>query len=103
MLYTYLWEFEVSTDLVADFELHYGKTGTWVRLFRLSPDYIDTLLLKDKTDPGRYLTIDRWRSEEALLAFKSEYYLQYAQLDKHCEGLTLSERSLGEFSELKPS
>lgn len=100
--YTYLWEFEVSLELVADFEKQYGPAGTWAQLFRRSPDYIETLLLKDKAVPGRYLTVDRWRSEDAYLTFKSAFATQYAQLDNECERLTVGERSLGGFSELSP-
>lgn len=98
--YTYLWQFDVAAELVEDFEQHYGQAGVWVQLFRQSPDYIETLLLKDNLVPGRYLTVDRWRTEEAFLMFKSEFCAQYAQLDKDCEGLTMAERSLGGFSEL---
>ncbi|MGH8166635.1 MAG: antibiotic biosynthesis monooxygenase family protein, partial [Woeseiaceae bacterium] len=100
--YTYLWEFEVSPELVADFEQHYGPAGTWAQLFRCSPDYIETLLLKDNAAPGRYLTVDRWRSEDAYLTFKSAFARQYAQLDNECEQLTVGERLLGGFSELSP-
>jgi len=100
--YTYLWEFEVSPELVVDFEQHYGPAGPWAQLFSRSPDYIETLLLKDNAVPGRYLTVDRWRSEEAYLTFKSAFAAQYAQLDNECEQLTVGERSLGGFSELPP-
>jgi hypothetical protein len=98
----YLWEFNVSPALVADFERHYGSAGTWAQLFSRSPDYIGTLLLKDNTVSGRYLTIDRWRNEEAYLLFRSVYATQYAELDNECEQLTIDERSLGTFSELPP-
>jgi heme-degrading monooxygenase HmoA len=101
--YTYLWEFEVSPEFVADFEQHYGPNGTWAQLFRQSPGYIGTLLLRDNAVPGRYLTIDRWHNEEAYLAFKSTFTTQYAQLDNECEKLTIGERSLGGFSELSPN
>jgi hypothetical protein len=101
--YTYLWEFEFSPGLVADFEQHYGPVGAWAQLFRRSPNYIETLLLKDSSVPGRYLTVDRWRSKPAYLAFKSTFATQYAQLDSECEQLTVGERSLGAFSELSPN
>ena len=100
--YTYLWEFEVSPELAADFERHYGPTGTWARLFRRSPDYIETSLLRDNAVPGRYLTVDRWRSEDAYIAFKSAFATQYVQLDNECAQLTVAERCLGGFSELSP-
>ena len=98
--YVHLWEFHVSPAWAADFERHYGPAGTWAQLFGLSPDYLGTLLLKDNTVPGRYLTIDRWRSEDAYRLFRSTYARQYAELDNECEQLTIDERSLGTFNEL---
>jgi hypothetical protein len=97
--YTYLWEFEVSRASESAFRQHYGPTGTWARLFRHSPAYIETLLLEDHAVSCRYLTIDRWQSEEAYLAFRSAFASQYEQLDNECEHLTLSERCLGAYHE----
>lgn len=70
-----------------------------MRLFRHSPGYIETLLLKDRSTSGRYLTVDRWRSEEAYTSFRDEFAQQYAQLDRECERLTTHEALLGAFSE----
>lgn len=100
--YTYVWEFRVAADLAAEFERHYGPAGTWAQLFGHSPDYIETLLLKDAATPGRYLTVDRWRSAEGFRSFRSRFAAQYEQLDATCETLTLDERSLGAFSESPP-
>jgi quinol monooxygenase YgiN len=71
-------------------------------LFRRSPDYIETLLLEDDVVPGRYLTVDRWRSKAAYLAFRAAFAEQYEQLDDECEQLTAAERSLGEFNDISP-
>lgn len=101
--YAYVWEFLVPPDKEHEFELNYGPTGTWAQLFRESPDYIETLLLKDKAVPGRYLTVDRWRTETAHHAFRAAFSKQYEQLDKACEHLTVEERSLGSFNELPPN
>lgn len=98
--YTYLWEFDVSLESQADFERHYAPAGTWAQLFSGSPDYIETLLLKDSEVPGRYLTVDRWRSKAAYVAFRKAFASQYAELDRECERLTISERCLGEFHEV---
>lgn len=97
--YTYVWEFKVPFDLQVEFERHYGADGTWVELFRRAPGYVETLLLKDRSIAGRYLTVDRWQSEKAYLAFRSEFSAQYAQLDSECERLTSSESFLGAFTE----
>lgn len=70
----------------------------FLSLFRNSPDFIETLLLKDKTVPGRYITLDRWSSEAAWRAFQVAYGAKYAQLDEACENLTEKEQSLGSYA-----
>ena len=99
--YAYLWEFQVDPDFEAEFVRRYGPAGAWARLFGQSPDYIETLLLKDNQISGRYLTLDRWRSETGYLAFKLAYAAQYAQLDLECERLTKGERAVGAYGELR--
>lgn len=74
--YSYVWEFLVSAGHRAAFEQHYGPEGTWVQLFRRFPGYRETLLLSDRSSPGRYLTIDRWQSEQAYLDFRSAFSAQ---------------------------
>ena len=96
--FVYLWEFQVKPGLEAEFELHYGPGGTWAQLFHGSPDFIETLLLKDKAVPGRYITVDHWRSEAAYQAFRSAFTPQYGKLDKECEQLTVNERLLGTYT-----
>jgi heme-degrading monooxygenase HmoA len=96
--YTYLWEFEVKAGMEPAFEAHYGPNGEWVALFRRSPDYLGTLLLRDRRRPQRYLTIDRWRSEEAYRRFRDEHDAQYREIDRLCEALTAREVSLGEYA-----
>ena len=97
--YTYLWEFIVDSDHVAEFVTHYGPDGSWVELFRQSPGYIQTLLLRDATDPRRFVTIDRWQSSEAYRGFRSNFSRQYADLDRRCANLTVRETLLGNFDE----
>jgi heme-degrading monooxygenase HmoA len=97
-LYVYLWEFEVSADRQLQFEHHYGPQGSWVALFRQAEGYVDTLLLKDRTQHLRYVTVDRWESEDAYRAFRSRYSREYEELDAVCAGLTAREASLGAFN-----
>jgi len=97
--YSYVWEFLVPADSIAEFERHYGRDGTWVGLFRRAQGYIETLLLSDRARAGRYITIDRWQSEEAYLAFRSDYAVDYAALDGECEKLTIGETCVGVFRE----
>ena len=96
--YAYLWEFQVRAERQAEFERHYGPQGTWATLFRQAPGYIETLLLQDRSQQLRYVTIDRWESVDAYRAFRSQYARQYEELDRLCGGLTTHEAALGEFS-----
>lgn len=97
--YTYLWEFIVETEHLDEFERHYGPQGSWAQLFRQSPGYIQTLLLRGSTDPSRFVTIDRWEDEEAYRRFRRTFSRQYADLDRRCDRLTMRETLIGEFSE----
>ncbi len=99
MSYTHVWEFQVSPDFQSEFEQHYRPGGTWARLFAGSAGYIETILLKDRTTAGRYLTLDRWRDEQAFQAFRSSFSRQYEQLDRECERLTTGERLIGMFTD----
>lgn len=71
-----------------------------MNLFRQSPGYLESLLLKDNAIPGRYVTVDRWISEDAHREFRASFAESYDRLDKDLGHLTVCERSLGAFSEL---
>ena len=60
-----------------------------------------TELLRDVTDPQRYLTIDRWDSKEAFKEFLSQWEYEYNSLDALCEGLADSESPLGRWESTK--
>jgi len=95
--YAYIWEFEVRSGREAEFELHYGPNGSWVQLFRTARGYIDTVLLRDRTQARRYVTIDRWESEHAYRDFRAMQATAFTVLDSRCEGLTSAERELGRY------
>jgi heme-degrading monooxygenase HmoA len=96
-MFIIIWEFQVHESSRAPFEALYGAEGAWVALFGSDPAYRGTELLRDHVVPGRYLTIDRWDSAQAYHAFKRNQAEAYAALDARGEGLTTSERLLGEF------
>ena len=92
-----LWEFQVKPDSISAFEKIYGPDGAWAQLFRKSPNYLGTELLRDLDHPGHYLALDRWTSREALQHFKQQHHSAYAALDLECEALTERETRLGDF------
>jgi heme-degrading monooxygenase HmoA len=65
-------------------------------LFRHSPAYLGSELLRDASCAGRYLTIDRWTSREAFRQFKKQRAAEYAALDKAFEQTTESETFIGD-------
>ena len=93
-----VWEFRVHPGRAADFERAYGPEGDWARLFRRSPAYRGTELLRDPDDPERYLTLDRWDAVSDFEAFKATNGEDYRRLDQACEPLCSSERLVGRFT-----
>lgn len=97
-MFVVVWQFEVTEEKIAAFEAAYGAEGAWAQLFRSSPDYRGTELLRDAYIPGGYLTIDRWTSEEAFRAFRRDHDADYEAVDRSCDALTSRETRIGAYS-----
>lgn len=97
-MFVVVWQFEIAEDKIAGFESAYGPGGTWAQLFRHSPNYLGTELLRDSYVPGRYLTIDRWASEDDFRAFRKDHDQEYEKLDRTCDALTASETRVGAYT-----
>src|SRR5262245_35723131 len=93
--FAYVWEFRVRADRLADFTRTYGPSGEWVALFRRSPAYLRTELLRDERDPQRFLTVDHWRSRADWSAFREAHKADFDALDRRCEEMTEAERLIG--------
>ena len=97
-MFVVVWQFEIAEEKVAGFEAAYGADGAWAQLFRISPEYKGTELLRDAYVPGSYLTIDRWTSEEAFRAFRKDHDKEYETLDRQCDVLTAKETRVGAYA-----
>jgi heme-degrading monooxygenase HmoA len=97
-MFVVVWQFEIAEDQVAAFEAAYSPDGTWARLFRSSPSYLGTELLRDAFVPGSYLTVDRWKSEEDFRAFRRDHDQDYEVLDRACDELTRRETRIGAYT-----
>jgi heme-degrading monooxygenase HmoA len=97
-MFVVVWQFEVVEEQISAFEAAYGPGGTWAQLFRNSPDYKGTELLRDAFDSGKYLTIDRWTSEQAFRAFRKQHDAEYETLDRACDALTSRETRIGAYT-----
>jgi hypothetical protein len=93
-----VWEFVVRAAAVEAFESAYGPDGAWARLFARHEGYRGTVLLRELSRPGRYLTVDSWDSAGERAAMLASAREEYDRLDRACEELTESERHLGTFA-----
>jgi heme-degrading monooxygenase HmoA len=89
-----VWEYDVPEAAAADFERIYGSDGAWAQLFSSSDGFEGTELLASVSNPGRYLTIDRFRDEASWRRFMVEHREAYLALDAESEALTVAEREL---------
>jgi heme-degrading monooxygenase HmoA len=96
-MFVILWQFDIAESEIAGFEAAYGPDGSWATLFARSPEYLGTELLRDAYVPGRYVTVDRWSSEQAFRAFRAEHDSGYEALDRACDSLTAAESRIGAF------
>lgn len=99
MQYAIVWEFEVAAEMRPQFLRAYGPDGEWASLFRRSPGYVGTLLLADQAQPTRFLTIDRWGSDDDYRQFLERFRADYDEIDRRCERLTCRETKLGSYWE----
>jgi len=97
-MFVVIWQFEVADEKVAAFEAAYGPEGSWAKLFRTSPNYLGTELLRDAYVPGSYAPIDRWKSEHDFRTFRKEHDESYEVLDRECDSLTSRETRVGAYT-----
>ena len=98
-MYVILWEFEIAPHRAAEFGSIYSPQGEWAQLFAQAPGYRGTELLQSSEAATRYLTIDRWSSEEDFTNFQEKFGALYAALDARCQPLSLAQRKMGAFVE----
>ena len=94
-MFTTVWHYRVAPDLEAEFQSFYGPDGPWAELFRRAPGFVETVLLRDITRGGEYVTLDRWRSADDYAHFQLTWRDDYARLDTAAEPLTVAELHLG--------
>jgi len=90
-------EFVVKEEARGPFELAYGPGGAWSNLFADCPGFRGTTLLRDTTDPRRYLAIDVWDTEALHAQALAECSDGYAALEAAFGDWTESRSELGIF------
>jgi len=92
-----VWEYMARRDRLEEFETLYRPDGAWVDLFKKSPGFVSTTLMRDIKDPLRFVIADRWMSEESYEAFKREFAADYTELSARGERLHRAEHQIGRF------
>jgi len=92
-----VWEFVVKEEARAQYELAYGPGGAWSKLFARYPGYRGTTLLRDTTNPRRFLTIDFWDTEDQREQMLAERKAEYANLEAAFGDWTESKIEVGIF------
>ena len=67
-MFVVVWQFEIAEEKIAAFEAAYSPDGSWAQLFRTSPKYLGTELLRDAYIPGAYLTIEQVTTPGVMIA-----------------------------------
>jgi len=100
--YAIAWEFHVKPEFQPQFEHVYGSRGDWAQFFRTANGYIGTELIRDQSNPYRYVTIDLWRSRQDYEAFRRYDAEEYHRIDQRCAQMTEAEQALGTFERVLP-
>jgi heme-degrading monooxygenase HmoA len=95
-MFVRVWLYFVEEPRRPKFEEAYGGDGDWARLFARADGFLGTELLRG--EPGRYVTIDRWRDESDWRRFMELHGEAYRALDRECDGLTAEEVEIGDFT-----
>jgi len=92
-----VWEYMARPERIEEFETLYRPDGAWVELFKNSPGFVSTTLMRDVRDRLRYLIADRWTSGESYEAFKLDFAVEYALLSRQGERVYRAEHLIGRF------
>lgn len=92
-----VWEYMARPDRLEEFESLYRPDGPWVELFKKSPGFVSTTLMRDVKNPNRFVIADRWNSEESYEAFKQDFAAEYQSLSERGERTHRAEHLIGRF------
>ena len=93
-MYVRVWQYEVHPDAVAEFIAAYGPGGDWAELFAGGEGYRGTELFRSTSAPTRFVTIDRWASQDEWDRFRADWTEAYAALDARLDRLTSRQEDL---------
>ena len=92
-----VWEYMARPDRLDEFETLYRPDGPWVELFKKSPGFLSTTLMRDTRDTHRFVIADRWTSETLYEGFKEARAAEYRELSARGQRLIDREVEIGRF------
>jgi quinol monooxygenase YgiN len=99
--YLVFWEYQVVPEMKENFELEYGREGSWARLFKESRSYKGSLLHRSDEKADNYLLIDIWDSKKAYDEFVEEHRETYDELSARFEPYYELETRIGAYSGIR--
>jgi hypothetical protein len=96
-----VWEYQAKADWIEDFESFYRPDGPWTELFRRSPAFVSTTLMKDVRNGGRYVVADRWTNLESYERFKQDNRDAYERMTERGHRFIEKETEIGRFDFLE--
>lgn len=96
-----VWEYMVKEDRIEDFESFYRPDGPWTALFRKSPAFVSTTLMKDRSHPRRYMVADRWTNVDVYEEFKRQNRDSYERMSERGHRFIERETEIGRFDFLE--
>jgi heme-degrading monooxygenase HmoA len=77
-----------------EFEREYGSDGSWAQLFATAAGFVETSLYREARAATTYVTVDRFVSEQAWRAFRTDNDAAYTALGERLAHLTLEQEEL---------
>ena len=92
-----LWEYEVKSEAIEEFESLYRPDGVWGDLFRQATGFVSITLWRDRKSRNRYMVADRWTSELLYEEFMRERATDIAALNERSGRTRTREVAVGRF------
>ena len=99
-MFTIVWKYKVNEENQLEFELEYGKLGTWSKLFMNSINYKGSYLHKISDTNQTYLLIDIWTDQQSYENFINANKSIYKSLSSRFENIYESEENIGTFNNI---
>lgn len=97
-MYSIIWKYTIKPENKERFELQYGPSGIWAKLFSESKQFLGSYMHRNTDIPDTYLIIDTWDSKESYDDFAQRNADIYSELSEKFKSIYLSEEKMGNFS-----